>query len=448
MNDTSAEHVLRRPIWRQPRAIVATAVVAIVLVALNGAILLRGDEPVWLIAAAVVADMLAVGSGIVLAMREAVLAEAQSLRAQRETAQAHAAVEDMEARLAAIVDSAMDAIITINATQSIVLFNRAAEKVFRCRRDQVIGSSIERFVPVQHRAEHSARINAFANTGVTARRMGDGIMLWALRADGEAFPIESSISHTTAAGEHYYTIILRDVTLRKQTEDALRRQQQELRELSARVFEAREEEKTLIARELHDELGQLLTALKMDLAWLSERLPRNADALADKAAQMNALLDSTVGSVRRIAAELRPLMLDDLGLADAVHWLVEDFSRRSGIACRLDLDSEAPFDDVARAPATAVYRALQESLTNIARHSGARHAWVRVGLRGTILHMDVEDDGCGIDPGDVAKPRSLGLKGMRERVHYLEGTLSIDRAPRGGTRVKLSVPTTEKELNG
>lgn len=238
------------------------AIVGIAMVALNLATLFFGDHLVWLIATTVLIDMLAVGAGIVLALREAVLADAQTLRAEEETAQAHAAADDMEARLAAIVDSAMDAIVTLDTEQRIVLFNRAAERVFRCSRDEALGANIERFLPPQHRAEHRTLIENFGRTGATARRMGDGVALWALRADGEAFPIESSISQTTASGRRYYTVILRDVTLRRQHEEALKRQQQELRELSARVFEAREEEKTLIARELHDELGQLLTALK------------------------------------------------------------------------------------------------------------------------------------------------------------------------------------------
>jgi len=445
MSRTSSAFVHRLPMWQQPHAMLIGAVVGAALLALNLATPFLGDHLIWLIATTVLADMLTIGTGIVLAMREAVLAEAQTLRAEEETAQAQAAVEDVEARLAAIVDSAMDAIITLDGEQRIVLFNRAAERVFRCARDEVLGSSIERFLPPPYRAEHREFIENFSRTGATARRMGDGIALWALRADGESFPIESSISQTVASGKHYYTVILRDITLRMQHEDALRRQQQELRELSARVFEAREEEKTLIARELHDELGQLLTALKMDLAWLRERLPEGERALAGKAQQMNALLDSTVASVRRIAAELRPLMLDDLGLADAAQWLVEDFTRRVGIECRLDLDGDATFDEVARGPATAVYRALQESLTNIARHSGAKRAWVMLALRDSRLHLEIEDDGRGINLDEIAKPRSLGLKGMRERVHYLGGTLDIERAPRGGTRVKLSVPAEALE---
>jgi PAS domain S-box-containing protein len=303
--------------------------------------------------------------------------------------------------------------------------------------DEALGTSLDRFLPARFRAAHRGHIAHFGRTGVTSRRMGDVTTLWALRADGEEFPIEASISQSGASGKRHYTVILRDITRRKQFEDALKASQRELRELSARVLEAREEEKAHIARELHDELGQLLTALKMDLGWLRERLPADAE-LAARVAEMGSLLDRTVGSTRRISADLRPLMLDDLGLADAAAWLVEDFAKRSGVACKIDVSEDV--QGVSKAVATAVYRAVQESLTNIGRHSGAKNAWVLLGATDGVVHVEIEDDGRGIAPEDLAKSRSLGLKGMRERIAFLGGSLDIGRAPRGGTRLKLTVP--------
>ena len=200
----------------------------------------------------------------------------------------------------------------------------------------------------------------------------------------------------------------------------------------------REQEKSRIARELHDELGQSLTALKIDVGWLRDHLPQAPAEVAGKLAAMQFLLDGTVAAARRISADLRPLMLDDLGLADAASWLVDDFAKRSGVACRIEVAEELP--DVSKAVATAVYRAIQESLTNIARHSGAKSAWVVLGIEDGAMHVEVEDDGRGIAPEDLAKARSLGLKGMRERIGFLGGSLEIARAPRGGTRLRLRVP--------
>ena len=409
---------------RHPAVVGAGAAALAALLGLNALAFARGLESPWLLGGVIIADMLVIGVGIIVAAREVLVAEHRT--------------EATQAQLAVIVDSAMDAIITVDEAQNIVLFNRAAEQVFGAQRAAMLGTPLDRLLPARFRSAHRGHVEAFGRTGVTSRRMGDVTTLWALRPEsGEEFPIEASISQTAEGGKRYYTVILRDITRRKQAEDALRQSQRELRELSARVLEAREEEKAHIARELHDELGQLLTALKMDLAWLRERLP--APELAERAAAMGALLDRTVTATRRISADLRPMMLDDLGLADAAAWLVDDFAKRSGVASRIEVADELP--ELSKAVATAVYRAIQESLTNIARHAGAGNAWVSLAVKDGALQVEVEDDGRGIAPADLAKARSLGLRGMRERITFLGGSLEIGCAPRGGTRVRFRVPT-------
>jgi PAS domain S-box-containing protein len=418
---------VKRSLFRHPAVIAAGSAALAVLLALNAAAFLLGLQAPWLLGAVLIADMVVVGAGILIAVREVLLTERRS--------------EASEEQLGAIVDSAMDAIISVDAQQRIVLFNRAAEEVFRVRRAEALGSPLDRFIPARFRGAHRAHIEQFGRTGVTSRRMGDVTTLWALRAngknEGEEFPIEASISQAGGAGEHYYTVILRDITRRKEYEDALKASQRELRELSARVLEAREDEKARIARELHDELGQLLTALKMDLGALRERLPQE---LQGKAAEMSRLLDRTVTSTRRISADLRPMMLDDLGLADAAAWLVDDFCKRYGIECKATLPESEALEAISKSVGTAVYRAIQEALTNIARHAGARNAWVVLKVAGGMIHVEIEDDGRGIAAEDLQKARSLGLKGMRERVAFLGGSVDVARAPRGGTRLKLRVP--------
>jgi PAS domain S-box-containing protein len=419
---TSVKHSL----FRSPVTIAACAASLGALLVFNVLAAVRGLDSPWLLGTAIVADIITVGAGVLVAAREVMVADRRTNAAQ--------------ARLAVIVDSAMDAVITVDAEQKIVLFNRAAEQVFGVRREAVLGAPLDGLLPARFRGSHRGHIESFGKTGVTSRRMGDVTTLWALRADGSEFPIEASISQASEGGATYYTVILRDITTRKRSEDELKRSQRELRELSARVLEAREEEKTRIARELHDELGQLLTALKMDLAWLRERLPAGDAEVAGKTGQMHEMLEQTVNSTRRIAADLRPLMLDDLGLADAAGWLADDFSRRSGIRCEISLSGDGAFADLDGNVATATYRALQESLTNIARHSGAKNAWIMLSIEGGRLHLEVEDDGRGISDPDLAKARSLGLKGMRERMTYLGGSLEVARAPRGGTRLRAQVP--------
>ena len=342
---------VKSSVVRHPAVIGAGAAALAALLALNVAAFIGGMATPLLLSGVIIADMLVIGGGVIFAARE-VLTAGERMQAT-------------QAQLGAIVDSAMDAIITVDASQKIVLFNRAAEKIFRCRREEALNAALDHFIPQRFRPAHRGHIEDFGRTGVTNRRMGDVTILWALRADGEEFPIEASISQAREGEQRYYTVILRDITLRKRYEDELKRQQQELRELSARVLEAREEEKTRIARELHDELGQMLTALKMDLSWMRERLP---DAqVARKAAEMSAMLDQTVTATRRISADLRPLMLDDLGLADAAQWLVEDFARRSGIDCRIELPAPGALDGLAKPLSTALYRAVRAPPRNFRR---------------------------------------------------------------------------------
>ncbi len=420
-------------LWNNPLAAVLGLAVAAAVVVLNFATLAFGTDLPWLAAVNLVANLTVLGAMIVGIVQTSLLSEARESRVRT-------ALGESQARLAAVMDSAMDAIITMDQDQRILLFNQAAESIFGCSREAALGKTLDQFIPMRFRAAHGKHVERFGSTGVTNRRMGDATTLWALRTNGEEFPIEASISQASEGGAHLYTVILRDITKRKEYEDALVRQRAELREISARVLEAREEEKTQLARDLHDELGQLLSAMKMDLAWLRERLPQGAAELGDKASQMDAVLDRTVASVRRISAELRPLMLDDLGLRDAVAWLAGEFSKHSGIGCSVSAPPDAVLENIDRAVAITVYRVLQESLTNIGRHAKAKNAWVILGAAGNWVQLEIEDDGQGINHEDLSRPRSLGLKGIRERVLYLGGSVEVGRAPRGGTRVLVRLP--------
>ena len=417
---------VKRSLVRHPAVIGAGAAVLVALLGANAVAFVRGMETPWLLAVVIVADMVAIGVGILVAARAVLMAEQRT--------------EATQARLAAIVDSAMDAIITVDEAQNIVLFNRTAEQLFLVPREDILGTSLDRLIPARFRGAHRGHIEAFGRTGVTSRRMGDVTTLWALRSNPEEeFPIEASISQAVDGGQRYFTVILRDITLRKQAEDALLASQRELRELSARVLEAREDEKARIARELHDELGQLLTALKMDLSFLRDQIAADQDTRT-KLEEMGRLLDQTVNATRRISADLRPLMLDDLGLADAASWLVDEFAKRYGIAARIELSGDGALEHLPKNISTTVYRAIQESLTNIARHSGAKNAWVVLAAENGSLDVEVEDDGRGIAPEDLSKSRSLGLKGMRERIAFIGGAFEVARAPRGGTRLRIKVP--------
>ena len=355
-----------------------------------------------------------------------------------ERSQAEQQRREDSARLNGIIQSAMDAIVTVDDEQKIVLFNAAAERIFCCSAADAIGSSLDRFVPQRFRAAHRQHVQRFGNTGVTMRRMGAQTVLVGLRADGAEFPIDASISQVTVEGRKLFTVILRDITERQKAAADLERSHRELRDLYASMHEVREAERTRIARELHDELAQWLTALKMDVSWVAARLPRDLRSLADKAERMKGVVDTTVAAVRRIAADLRPVMIDDLGLVPAIEHLLHEFSQRSGLVVSLD----ARVDGVEfREPlATALYRMTQEALTNVARHAAARHAEVTIVSGVDNLVVRVRDDGKGLDPAAPKKEKSFGLLGIQERAQTLGGSARFYSPPEGGTVVEIDIP--------
>ncbi|MDF2464665.1 MAG: sensor signal transduction histidine kinase [Ramlibacter sp.] len=336
----------------------------------------------------------------------------------------------LAARLSGLLDSAMDAIITVDESQRIVLYNRAAEKIFGWTTEEALGQSLAKLMPERFRGGHGAYVQRFGSTGVTSRRMGDTTVVYGRRADGEEFPMEASISQLKTADGKLFTVILRDVTERV-------RAQEERSAFAAAAHAIREEEKTRVARELHDELAQSLTALKMDTIWVRDNAATAPDMLQTKLAEMLSMLDRAVASTRRIAADLRPLMLDDLGLVPAIEWLVSNFSQRSGVAATLKADEELEL----REPyATAVFRIVQESLVNVGKHAAATEVTVSIEQVGDAVELVVQDNGKGFVTSAPRKPQSLGLMGLRERAQLLRGSVSIDSEPGEGTRVSVRIP--------
>jgi PAS domain S-box-containing protein len=337
------------------------------------------------------------------------------------------------AHLAGVLDSAMDAILSVDEQQRIVLYNRAAEKIFGWAAAEAMGQPLEMLLPERFRSGHAALVRRFGQTGVTSRRMGGGTVILGQRKDGGEFPMDASISQLETPAGKLYTVILRDVTERV-------RSREELAAFAAEASAVREQEKTRIARELHDELAQSLTALKMDTNWVRDQLRTDPDGAAAKLSQMLALLDASVAATRRIAADLRPLLLDDLGLAPAIEWLVQNFSQRTGVPCELDIDDALELEEPY---ATAVFRMLQESLANVGKHAKARRARVRVAREDREIVLSVEDDGVGFVTSGRRKPNSLGLIGLRERAHLLQGRVEVRSAPGEGTRVEARIPVRE-----
>ena len=496
-------------------------------------------------------------------------------RALSFAAQMSASLLENEQRFTGIFHSAMDAIITIDEQQDILLFNPAAEQAFRCTSTQAIGAPLSRFMPARFRAAHAGHVERFGSTGASDRQMGNQRDLFGLRADGEEFPLEASISQTMLNGKRLYTVMLRDITARKLAETALRNSEQrfrglieaspeaiyihqdekiifvnhaaqvlfgasnaeqllgkpiyalfhpesehdvrqamesilsgmlpppiverkivtlngevrfveialsdfenasghavqgmmrdvterhqsreelershaELRQLGNALETAQEEERKRIARELHDDLGQTLTVLKMDMSSLKSKFtgasadPTQYAGLLDDIERMDGQLNHTVQSIRRISADLRPVMLDDLGLATALETLLKQVSRSSNIRCSFDLNPERLSID--KRLATPLYRMAQEALNNVVKHAEATE--VRLSLyRDAIdsLILEVRDNGKGLTAEDRRKAASFGLIGMRERAYALGGELQIDSRPGNGTMIRVTIPKVENE---
>lgn len=228
-------------------------------------------------------------------------------------------------------------------------------------------------------------------------------------------------------------------TQRRKAQEQLRESHEQLRALSVYLQHVREEERTRIAREVHDELGQALTSCKLDLSLLANKLPLNLSPLKDKAKALSAHIDATIQTVRRIATELRPGILDHLGLIAALEWQANEFQTRSGIKCdvRTDLHEPVLTPDLA----TTFFRIFQETLTNIIRHAGATQVVVHLKESAGRIILEVKDNGRGISQQEISNTRSMGLLGMKERAGLLGGDFKIGPVPSGkGTQVTVSIP--------
>ena len=235
--------------------------------------------------------------------------------------------------------------------------------------------------------------------------------------------------------------IQRDVTDRHQATEQIRASREQLRALASRLQDVREEERTGIAREIHDELGQALTGLKLDISWMKHRLPRNHEMM-DHCASIIERIDQTLTSVRRIATELRPSVLDQLGLEAALEWQGQEFSTRTGIEVGIEIatDGQPLPDDLG----SSAFRILQESLTNVARHAQATYVTIRLTRTPDLLVLEVTDNGIGARTECLGGTKSLGVVGMRERALACGGEFTISGHPDRGTTVQLRVPLSGK----
>ncbi len=471
------------------------------------------------------------------------------------------------ARLVGILDTAEDAVISVDERQRITIFNKGAERIFGYGSVEVMGRSLEMLMPRHFAETHHQHAQAFRDAPESSWRMGQRETVYGKRKDGSEFPAEASVSKLTLEGHITYTIMLRDITERKgvlraleetvqefrtlseslpigvfevdgegrciyknrawenmfvllsmptamadwvqwfhpeeratlaklwrasrdtysmlgadcradtgnsatrwmrvqlspmvsdsgvrylgtiediterkQAEEQLSQAYARMRDLTVKLGAAEEEERRRIARELHDEFGQILAGLKFDLTWLGKQLIKKSGgqpALRAKVRSMSALVDSTIQSVQRITTSLRPSILDDLGLCAAVEWLGRNFQARSGCPCEVTISRNVGEMPLEANRGLALFRIAQELLTNVMRHAGATMVRLSLTNEGGILLLEVRDNGRGIAEADLVSSESLGIRGIRERAALLGGEVSIQGRRGQGTAVRVRVP--------
>lgn len=341
------------------------------------------------------------------------------------------ALRESEDRYRTLFETSADAVYVSTRSGALLEVNPAAQELWGGTREELLRLDVrelyhdpgdrERF------QEEIERTGTVRNYEVRFRRRDGGVRDCLLAATAR------HASDGTVTG---YQGIIHDITERKRAEQLVRASRDRLRSLAAELHSVREQERTAVAREIHDELGQMLTGLKMDLTWLLEGFGDRA-AARERIGGMLELADRGIEAVRSLAARLRPAVLDDIGLVAALEWLAADFAKHSGVACECEVPAEEPV--LSPECATAVFRIAQEAFTNVTRHAGASRAWLRFTC-GDAITLQVRDNGAGITEEQVSNVHSIGVIGMRERAGALGGHVDIQPGAERGTVVILRIP--------
>lgn len=327
--------------------------------------------------------------------------------------------------------------ITVDKQGQIVLSNQLADQMFSYTPEEIIGMPIEKLLPSSFKDRHIQHRNNYMANPET-RPVDDHLDLVALCRDGSLIPVEIGLSPLVINEDSFVVAIIRDISKRKQEEEKSRLSQQQLHELSTYLLSMQEKERADISRTIHDDLGQMLTGLKMDIFWLQKRLEPDQKQLIEKTESMTQLIDTGIQSVRQIATELRPGLLDHIGLEAAVEWQLQEFQKRTEIGCTMiSTLNEDTLDD---AITTTAFRILQEALTNVSRHAQASLVEVTLKATATELLMHVHDNGRGIRENELNNPRAIGLLGMRERASMVNGKVEIQGIIDKGTTLSLRLP--------
>lgn len=357
--------------------------------------------------------------------------------------EASAELRESEERYRELFENAKDATYVHDLSGRYTSVNRAAEKLTGYARAEILGKHYSHFIPEEQIAIISEQgWRKLAGEGETTYESE------VLTKDGRRVAVEVS-SHLIFESGVSVAVqgAVRDISERKAAEAKLKAYSEQLRALSARLQSAREQEGTRIAREIHDELGSALTSLKWDLEEMEKMTSASSDqselaALREKLHAPIKLADMAISSIRRIASELRPSILDDLGLVPAIEWQAQQFQERTGIICDCDCFLERV--ELSEEQATAVFRILQEALTNVLRHAQATRVKIKINIENGHFALSVSDNGKGITESEKSEQHSLGILGMRERAHLISGEIDINSVEKQGTVILVQVPLRDQ----
>ncbi|MDD5170706.1 MAG: PAS domain S-box protein, partial [Syntrophales bacterium] len=346
-------------------------------------------------------------------------------------------LEELEALEASILEAMPHAVIGLH-DRRIVFANDGVEAVFGGNAKDIVGKNPR----LLYRSDKDYDdIDKFLYNTMEKQRTA-GLEFPCRRKDGQ--DIECSISAARIGKylkEKNIVVTFEDITERREAKNDLEQSREQLRKLTVHLQSVREQERTVIARELHDELGQLLTALNTNVILLQKKIPPELTVLSERTEAMSGLIDMTMQTLKRIYMSLRPGMLDHLGLTASVSWLTDEFEQREGIACKLKIDPE----DMIIGPeiSTALYRIFQETLTNISRHAEASRVLIRLKATAKKVQLTVTDNGKGFTQEQQNKPHSFGLLGIRERAAHLGGTVETKGEKGKGTTINVTIPLNQ-----
>ena len=351
---------------------------------------------------------------------------------------AEEAVKNTEERRKLIMNSALDAIICIDKDGMITFWNPQAEQIFGWSENEVMGKVLSSIIIPEHfRSIHDSGMKNYLKTG-EGKAINVLLQLYAIRRNGTEFPIELTVLPIRQDGEEFFCAFIRDITERKDAEKEIFKTTAELHQLTDHLQTIREDERKRIAREIHDDLGQQLTAIKMDTVWIDKQIPAETVAVKNKLQNMLELLDGSHQSVRKILNELRPAALDDNGLLEALQWQGRQFTETTGIPVHFKTNIGS--SNLTNETATCIFRVYQESLTNIMRYAHATVVVSSLKSRNGSIILAIEDDGKGFDTALSETKKRFGLLGMKERVISLNGKFDLVSSPGKGTKIVIRLP--------